>query len=437
MIQGDNNVIGGDRSRGRGPVGEGNLISGNGGSGISISGANNVIVGNLVGTDLSGTKAFGNAYIGVFVTGGANNRIGGPDPRDRNIVTGNVFNGITINGPGTGNLVIGNYVGTDITGTIGLGNTGYGIGIEHGGFNNVVQGNLSSGNQGPGIVISDTGSAYNAIIGNRIGTDAAGAKAIPNGQGVNVGFHEAAFNRIGGPRPEEGNLISGNGAALYVAATGNLVRGNYIGTDITGRQALPNRGGLNVSAGTRAFVEGNVIGGNGSDGVNVSSSHGYFGSNFIGADASGQTAILNNGFGMMVTGRHNVFQANVIANNRRGGISIDPLSYNTIRRDWIYGNAAKGIQCSSGCAGGLAAPVLTAVSSTAVSGTACAECEVEIFSDAGGQGGIFEGSVQTDRSGTFRFEKRSPLAGPNVTATATDRRGETSEFSAPRAVPKP
>ncbi|MDP3000797.1 MAG: right-handed parallel beta-helix repeat-containing protein [Bryobacterales bacterium] len=437
MIQGDHNVIGGDRSRGRGPIGEGNLISGNGGSGIQIGGANNVIIGNLVGTDLSGTRAFGNGYDGVFVTGGVNNRIGGPDPRDRNIISGNTVNGITINGPGNGNLVIGNYVGTDITGMIDLGNKGYGIGIELGGFNNVVQGNVSSGNLGTGILISDTGSSYNGVIGNRIGTNATGAKAIPNGQGVNVGFHEASFNRIGGLRPEERNLISGNGAALYITAAGNLVRGNYIGTDITGRQVLPNRGGLNVSNGTRAFVEGNVIGGNGFAGVNVSSSYGYFGNNFIGADASGQTAIPNNGFGVMVTGRHNIFQTNVIANNRSGGIGIDPLGYNTIRRDWIYGNAAKGIQYSSGSAGGLAAPVLTTVGAAAVSGTACADCEVEIFSDAGGQGRIFEGSIRADASGIFRFDKRSPLAGPNVTATATDRRGDTSEFSVPRAVPKP
>jgi hypothetical protein len=436
-IEGGHNVIGGDRSRGRGPLGEANLISGNGGSGIAVRGADNVIVGNLIGTDLSGTKAFGNGYVGVFVTGGAHNRIGGTDPRDRNIVSGNTWRGITINGPGNGNLIVGNYVGTDISGTISLGNLGFGISIELGGFNNVVQGNLCSGNQLVGVEISDPRSSYNAVIGNRIGTDATGTKAIPNGQGVNVGFNEASFNRIGGMRPEERNLISGNGAALYIQATGNLVRGNYVGTDITGRQVLANRGPLSVSNGTHAFVEGNVIGGNGSDGVNVSSSYGYFGRNFIGADSSGQTAIPNNGFGLTVTGRHNIFQANIIANNRRGGISIEPLYGNTIRRNWIYDNAAKGIRCSSGCTGGLAPPALTSVTSAGAGGMACASCVVEIFSDTDGQGRIFEGSTVADTSGLFTLSLQRFVAGPNVTATATDSQGNTSEFSVPHAAPPP
>ncbi|MBI5086885.1 MAG: right-handed parallel beta-helix repeat-containing protein, partial [Acidobacteria bacterium] len=424
------NTIGGDRSRGRGPVGEGNLISGNGGSAIKIDRSNNVVVGNLVGTDLSGAKALGNNYAGVFITGGANNRIGGADPRDRNIVSGTTGSGIAINN-GTGNLVIGNYVGTDITGTVGLGNSVYGISMEIGSANNVVQGNLASGNQLAGILIADAGSSYNAIIGNLIGTDATGAKSIPNGQGVNVG---APFNRIGGMRPEERNLISGNQGGSFINGFGTLVLGNYFGTDITGRQAIPSRSSIGVGA--RIFLAGNLISGQGFDGVNVTN-YTYFGGNLVGIDASGQAAIPNNGFGVRAAGHHNIFQANVIANNRGGGISFDPLSFNTIRRDLIYDNAAKGIQCSSGCVGGLAAPVLTAVTATAASGTACPECEVEVFSDAGRQGRIFEGSIRADGSGSFRFEKQSALKGPNVTATATDRRGNTSEFSTERAVPKP
>ena len=206
-ITGSHNVIGGDRSQGRGPVGQGNLISGNGG-GVAINGgfgiaSSNTVVGNLIGTDLSGTKAFGNTGNGVFLPGGANNRIGGLDPRDRNIISANRNNGVTINGPGTRNLVTGNYVGTDVSGTIALGNNGFGISMELGGFNNVVQGNLSSGNGRDGICISDPGSSYNAILGNRIGTDATGTNAIPNGGcGVLVNvLGGTSFNRIGGRHP--------------------------------------------------------------------------------------------------------------------------------------------------------------------------------------------------------------------------------------------
>jgi len=56
---------------------------------------------------------------------------------------------------------------------------------------------------------------------------------------------------------------------------------------------------------------------------------------------------------------------------------------------------------------------------------------VEIFSDSGLQGEIFEGQVKADINGVFTFDKRASFAGPNLTATATDNEGNTSQFSAP------
>jgi len=117
QILGSDNVIGGDRSVGRGPVGQGNVISGNGSAGIMISGDNggtasrNVVVGNLIGTDASGTKAMGNGMDGVWVQRGANNRIGGPGLSDTNIVSANRLNGITVSGNSTQNLIAGNHLG--------------------------------------------------------------------------------------------------------------------------------------------------------------------------------------------------------------------------------------------------------------------------------------------------------------------------------------
>jgi hypothetical protein len=449
-VTGSHNLIGGDRSQGRGPVGRGNVLSGNGG-GVGINGSfgpasSNTVVGNLIGIDLSGTQAFGNTGNGVFLPGGASdNRIGGPDQRDRNIVSGNANNGITVNS-GSGNLVIGNYVGTDVTGSLALGNGqpgsyGSGISLEIGAFNNVVQGNLSSGNGMAGVGISDPGSSYNAVLGNRIGTDATGMKAIPNGGwGVQVGTDTSiSFNRIGGTRPDERNLISGNGGGGLALAGGDVARGNLIGTDVTGRHALPNGGGgvglggIHSHLGGERTDEGNVISGNVGTGIGSASDYNYVAGNYVGTDITGQAALGNDRSAIYLAGMHSVLQNNIVANNL-GGVFMQPLSCNTLRRNSIHGHVGKGIAYSGCC--GLAVPVITMVSATSVAGTACADCEVEIFSDSEDEGRVFEGDTVANASGAFTFIKASGyLTGPNVTATATDTAGSTSEFSDPRPLP--
>ncbi|HTY22759.1 MAG TPA: hypothetical protein VMC85_06495, partial [Desulfomonilaceae bacterium] len=64
-------------------------------------------------------------------------------------------------------------------------------------------------------------------------------------------------------------------------------------------------------------------------------------------------------------------------------------------------------------------------------GLACANCTVEIFSDSGDEGGIYEGRTKSGEDGAFTFAKGASLAGPNLTATATQTDGSTSEFSPP------
>jgi hypothetical protein len=523
-----NNLIGGDRGKGTGPMGEGNLISRNGRWGVSIAGAGsdgNVVSGNFIGTDSAGTSAAGNEGDGIMVSGGAQrnrlggttpgernlisgnggtgvtlyetshntvagnfigtdlggaralpnrtlgimlaegasgNRVGGTDPQDRNLISGNGFGGISVMGSRTsGNSVLGNYVGTDASGSFAIGNQADGIGIVEGAFHNEIRGNLSSGNERAGVQISDWGSSYNVVAGNRLGTDASGTKAIPNGEsGVSMGNAGAMHNRVGGTRPEDRNLISGNGFGVAIfgpAAIGNLVVGNHIGTDISGSHALPNRqGGVGLCCDSRGSViggassqEANVISGNVHMGVTAGSVYDYVMGNYIGVDASGQTGLGNAGSGVWVVGDRNVVQGNVIAfstsmagQGAGNGINATFDGHNIFRRNAIYSNAGMGIAYPRGPRGVLLgtmlpAPVITRVEPDGVSGTACPDCEIEVFSDAGGQGRIFEGSTTADASGAFRLAKGKPLAGPNVTATATDREGSTSEFSAPRAPPKP
>ncbi len=352
------NVIGGDRRKGRGPLGEGNLLSGNlrGGVWLDMFSNHNLITGNYIGTTLDGLAALGNDN-GVFISGS---------------------------------------------------------------IDNVIKGNLISGN-GIGLVVTDWSPGFNALVGNSIGTDAAGRDLPHDGLGVMI-TSGVGFNRIGGTSPGEGNVLAKGGIVRFSAGAGNLVLGNsmsgahlgvwvddrasraFVGGATDGERNLMSNAGSGVQAGTDYnFVAGNQITGAGGGGVRISQ------------------------------GEHNWVQGNLVTRGSGSGVEVDGWRWNTIRRNQIYANGGKGILANRG----IAAPVITAVTATSVSGTACPGCEVEIFSDNEDEGRLFEGSAVAEASGVFAFTKRSPLVGPNVTATATDREGNTSEFSAAKAVPKP
>ena len=115
-----NNVVGGITTLAR------NVISGNGLGGLIMTGTDNQVLNNLIGTDASGMADLGNTHSGVVVSSGSGTLIGGAIPAARNIVSGNDQRGIDISG-GTGNMVRGNFIGTDVTGTAALGNTHGGI----------------------------------------------------------------------------------------------------------------------------------------------------------------------------------------------------------------------------------------------------------------------------------------------------------------------
>lgn len=509
-VTGARNRIGGDRTRGSGPTGEGNVISGNGWLGLHLWGADareNVVTGNLIGTDAWGTQALANGQYGVALQAGATlNRIGGATPGERNVISGNQGGGICLCSNVPGNTIIGNYIGVDESGTAALANEGYagiiiaranqnriggpsdgernvisgnrssgvavgheaadniiagnyigvdaagsaalpnqahGVTIEVGSYHNSLTGNVIVGGGGFGLVINDWRSDYNTVTGNLIGTDAAGTRRIASGMGgawIGMG---AAFNRIGGFTAAERNVIAGGIQFPRGAQPGNLVVGNFIGTDISGTQALDaGDEGVTLSDSSRAFIggataeEGNVISGY-REGIRThpDAEYAFIAGNSIGTDASGKVVLGNRRDGIgLYGGEHNFIQGNRIAYNLGSGITAYPL--NTIRANSIYGNSGHGIWGRSPADGGLLPPVITAVSATTVSGLSCAGCEVEIFSDIGSQGRAYEGSTEADASGAFRFDKRGPLTGPYVTATATDAAGTTSAFSVPQAVPR-
>jgi hypothetical protein len=103
-------------------IGRGNVISNNELSGVSIAGSDNVVAGNLIGLDPAGTSADSNFDAGVSLEdAAARNRIGGTDPLDRNVISGNQNEGIRASGA-VGTVILGNYIGTDATGAVAIGN---------------------------------------------------------------------------------------------------------------------------------------------------------------------------------------------------------------------------------------------------------------------------------------------------------------------------
>jgi hypothetical protein len=117
-----------------------------------------------------------------------------------------------------------------------------------------------SGNVLFGVSISGPGTSGNVLKGNFIGVDVTGAAALGNHHGIEISFGAEA-NTIGGSAEGEGNVISANvtGVLLRGSATkGNVLEGNYIGTDATGEKALKNIEAISIIDG----AEDNTVGSN-------------------------------------------------------------------------------------------------------------------------------------------------------------------------------
>jgi len=198
----------------------------------------------------------------------------------------------------------------------------------------------------------------------------------------------AQFNRVGGTHAEDRNLIIGGVEVTGQMARGNLVLGNWIGTDISGKQGLAARGlGVQLGGDSHSIIggatpqEANVIAGNGWVGVYVGPDYNYVAGNYIGTDPGGQSRMGSGTSGVAVlNGEHNIIQGNVItATTKNGlpwsgwgsGINANPGGSNTFRRNSVYGNEGKGIEYNpapSGIGTSLvtAAPVIAAVGAAGV-----------------------------------------------------------------------
>ena len=177
-----------------GQPGAGNLISANKIAGIGIEGNDpaassgvqgNLVVANIIGTDRTGTvggDSIGNASDGVNITNSLDNTIGGPNPSDRNLISGNRAAGVDILGTGaSGNQVLGNWIGTNLGGTSAVPNSLDGVIIQNAPGNVIGQvgaGNVIAGNSANGIQVFGPMSSGNVVLANLIGTgDHAGTAA--------------------------------------------------------------------------------------------------------------------------------------------------------------------------------------------------------------------------------------------------------------------
>jgi len=405
-----------------------------------------VIEGNLIGTDASGTKNVDptTSAAGILVSNCEGLTIGGTVAGARNIISANNY-GIQISFAGaTGIKVQGNYIGTDITGTKPLGNNTVGIDIDSKAGKNLIGGttatarNIISGSGttfgfGYGIWLDDDGAngakaGGNLIEGNYIGTDVTGTKAIPNKEGVHI--YQNANNIIGGTTLAAANLISGNSGAGVVIdsrfdfdeTANNLVEGNFIGTSVDHLTALGN-GGPGVQALYAAsgayFRNDNTIGG--------------------AAKGAGNVIAFNKGAGVSILSARRVgIRHNSIYSN--GGVGID------LKADGVTANDAGDLDAGPNDL--LNYPVLAKATSitgtTTITGTLntlpSSKCTIEFFASASadpsgyGEGQRYLGSttITTDASGKGAFTASLPvtvLNGQAITATTTDAAGNTSEFS--------
>ncbi len=439
-VQGRENQIGGSRKTGSGPIGQGNLTSGNRLYGIRVGGMDQVVVGNLVGTNASGTMAIPN-YDGIFVSDWAFRvTVGGANPGEGNLISGNQF--INLDTWGDHTRIIGNIIGLNITGTQKLeASTSNNLVMESGAMNTVVGGktpaerNIVSG-ASLGIVFSDPNSYQNSVIGNYIGTDITGTKAIPNQTGVVL--WTSGNHRVGGAAEGERNLISGNQTGIELngyGVTDNIILGNWIGVDASGREPLPNDTGISLNMGQRHAViggytpeEGNLISG-GSLSIRITNPgivDNYIAGNTIlkasvagvyFEDHSSDSFVQRNAFGEM-TGCP---------------VRVDYGTGIEIRGNTFTGAPENSILLLEKGNLELPAPVVKAANRYSVSGTTCANGRVEVYVIEEGQIAPL-GFADADANGGFTFRSSRDLGGKKVVLLTTDAFGNTSAFSRPYLV---
>ncbi len=353
------NLIGGTNALAR------NILSGNGEYGLYISDSNtlgNTISGNFIGTDFSGLNAVSNSFGGALLVNATHdNLIGGTNAGARNVISGNFNFGIWI-GAANNNVLQGNWIGLNAAGAAALPNSFLGVYVVDAAQSNLITGNVLSGHPSEGIRLSGSGTSWNRVQGNFIGTDSTGFNAVANSYAGATIFFGATSNTIGGTTVSARNIIGGGSYGIVVGGpgtSGNLIQGNYIGLAPDGSTLVPSYYGVlfsdratnNTLGGTVSGAR-NIISGNLGAGVflgDLGTSGNFIQGNYIGPDAVGSNARPNSegiyieGASENVIGGPAVGAGNVISGNTFRGIyaSGTNTSGNLIQGNFI-GTQANG-----------------------------------------------------------------------------------------------
>ncbi len=350
--------------------------------------------------------------------------------------------------------------------------------IELLGDNHVVRSLAVNGfASGVGSTAIQVWGAYNTINSCYIGTDVTGMTEIPNSRGIRTFYSGVHDNMIGGPNPSQGNVICANDIGLVIeTSTGDTFQNNLIGVGSDGATPIANDLAVYITGQQNRFLD-NVISGNNKSiqvGVSSSTSTDYgniFQGNFIGTDRNA-TLNLGNGFHGIyilksasdtIIGGTNPGEANIIANNHAHGVSVyaDASQNNRISGNSFYNNSGLGINLGSddtitpnnGTKDSAKAnndmdyPIFTTATisgttlhveghvGSAANQSTFANATVEIYKvdddgDTNGEGRWYLGTCSSDASGNIDCNITTSLLaiGDYITATATDGRGNTSEF---------
>lgn len=317
-----------------------NVIAGNGRHGVWVkgSGANNSgsswlnrIQANRIGLMERGAR--GNGGHGILLSDGAfNNLVGGPAEADRNVIASNGQDGIRVDRSDY-NGILGNTIGANAAGTAAQANAGSGVVITGGRGNSIgryqtllggyARGNIISGNAHDGVQIIN-GAYENDVVRNYIGTDASGRAAIPNGlSGVAI-FLGAHDNVIGGPSSTHRNVIGGN-----------IRYGVFIADSTTTLNTVSyNDIGVNAAATGHASEEGAV-------------GRGMADRRSAALAAEALTSIPNGWDGLTIQNgaHHNIVNYdNFIARNTYSGVYIaGGAHHNTIDHAFVFENRYYGV----------------------------------------------------------------------------------------------
>lgn len=471
----NSNIIGGTTALDR------NIISGNIEIGVYIEAADsNRIIGNYIGTDVSGMNKVsildvnGNDSLiqgnGVeFNIVAKHNILGGPSYGERNIISGHKVYGVVYYGHCNNNTTINNFIGTDVTSQNSLPNA-TGICFDCASNNNDVINCVLSGNLGYGLFYVTRGTEYNRLLGNMIGVDSSGTKAVPNDIGMVVSTG-TANNIIGGDAPSDRNIFSGNNLSGLMITNqlteNNIIKGNYFGTDVTGTVAIPNLYGVMFSTYTkRNILDNNLISGNLSSGIIFyeEADSNIVINNKIGTDISGINPLPNGAGGIYIDqgAKYNtigdISNPNLIAYNIGGGILVNynHTKFNRLSGNSIFENDGLGIDIfpfgvvnsndvgdvDDGPAKMMNYPIIDSAiidsGITYVYGSIDTQnpssVSIEVFAaepDASGfgQGKRFVGTAIPDYNGKWSLITELLNNTDILTATATDIDGNTSEFS--------